>query len=858
MKKEETNDIVQYLVPTLGQLGIASLQCKIDVTTEKSGHQRGDIWISLLLQPNRAFEKNIVALIEAKHRNCNLGDMDWRDAMAQGKLKAEQQGLNFFVVSNCTSTHRFYNRFTDDELSLDDKAITSLQPIEVLQKIQTQVTAENSRVIHRSIPKYQPVSEAKFRRSLQELANIYRSCGLKNGNDRIDPTVGFVILKYIGEQEQDRATLEAVVKTWGDYGKGKGNFKADFSESKRDIFGGEYGDIYKDFKDLVTFPKELGNEHYKKIYEELNQYHLHGCNFDLFGVIYEEFASQTKKKEFGEFYTRRHITGVVARLLLRREITGQALKICDPACGTGGFLTEAFKALINNYTSSGKLNAGARKNIELNTFWGFDNDDKSVARTKLNMFLAGDGHTNIYHIRDSLVGWHSELGWQPGEFDYILANPPMGQYDGEAAIEDFQFTSESRFEQLFLEKIVLATKSGGEIAIVVPDGMLEAPSREGFRKKLLDHCNVFAIVSLTRFAFAPYTKEKTYVLFMQKKQKDEIGQKQKFPIWHFIVDYDGFANSDKRFRTKFHNDLPELEEKFDSALKLARHFTDDREYFETRRADFERAVNDQEKQDELVGKKCGYVEAELVNAGTFHNLLSEFYLRTIVAETIDEIELDSVISQSLGEIASAIQIQPDESEPKHEIPSSLQTINDMFDYAAGNHGLTEEIIYEQQPTSNDESVPIFSGSQDNQTPIGFIRSDGRNNKGDLIKYFQGPCLILTKDGSAGVLTHKGAGVRFTINHHACVLKLKPKWAAKLHLKWFAHQYQNKLLEVVTSKSDNRVFSIDWFDRLKFEIPDDYEEQARQWSKVETATTLQQKLFEIGRKIGAVATRPLGS
>jgi hypothetical protein len=68
-------------------------------------------------------------------------------------------------------------------------------------------------------------------------------------------------------------------------------------------------------------------------------------------------------------------------------------------------------------------------------------------------------------------------------------------------------------------------------------------------------------------AFAPYTKEKTYILFLQRKEKDKI---QTFPIWHFILDYDGFANSDKRFRTKYHDDLPELEEKFDGAMSLLR------------------------------------------------------------------------------------------------------------------------------------------------------------------------------------------------------------------------------------------------------------------------------------------------
>ena len=312
---------------------------------------------------------------------------------------------------------------------------------------------------------------------------------------------------------------------------------------------------YKDFKDLIGFPDKLKNKHFKKIYQELDNYHFHGANFDLFGAIYEEFASQTKKKEFGEFYTRRHITGVVSRLLLRNELNPRPLKICDCACGTGGFLTEAFKALEANYSEQGKLDENAKNSLKENVFWGYDNDAKSVARSKLNMFLVGDGHLHIYD-NDSLLDWNNDVGWEEKAFDYIMTNPPMGTYDGEADTTKFEFTNERRYELLFSEKVVKATRlSVGEIAIVLNDGALETPSRDNFRVRLLQTCKVTAIISLTSFAFAPYTKEKTYIVFMQKKQEDN-DEIQDAPIWHFIVDYDGFANSDKRYKTKWHNDLP--------------------------------------------------------------------------------------------------------------------------------------------------------------------------------------------------------------------------------------------------------------------------------------------------------------
>lgn len=649
MKKEETNDIIQFLIPIIEKLGITHQKCKINVTTEKTGKKRGDVWISRKEQKNKDFEKNIVALIEAKHRNCEIGDMAWRDAMKQGKEKARRHGLSYYIVSNCMTNIRFYNSYNDEEISLDGKILTRLQILQILEKIQTQVNLENSYVIHKASKETAPFSESKFRSSLKKLADIYRSCGLKKGDERIDPTVSFVVLKYIGEKESEHRKLQDKVKIWDDYGKERGDFVGDFAISVKNVFNSTTS-LYYDFKGLVKFPNKLKDEHYRQIYDEINKFHFHGCSFDVFGAIYEEFASQTKKKEFGEFYTRRHIAQIVARLLLRKEITGHGLKICDPACGSGGFLTEAYKTLKNNYSKNGKLNASTKKKLTEDTFWGLDNDPKSVARTKLNMFLVGDGHTHIYDIDDSLVGWNQKISWKEDEFDYILANPPMGSYDGAARIEDFKFTNEKRYELLFAEKMVDATKPGGEIAVVINDGALEAPSRENFRIRLLEYCNIYAIISLTKFAFAPYTKEKTYILFMQKKQKDEIGQKQDYPIWHFIVDYDGYANSDKRYKTKYHDDLGELEEKFDEAVNIARLYTSGRTRFDKDRSKYERPVNQREKDEGLTGMKYGYVCIENVNEENFYNLLSEFHLRPLVSKKESTIkEFDDQLKKLAGE-----------------------------------------------------------------------------------------------------------------------------------------------------------------------------------------------------------------
>lgn len=652
MKREEDNDIKDHLVPILKENGIIN-NYKFNTATAKTTPKRGDIWISSSNSKDRNFEKNIVGLIEVKHKNSTIDDTDWKEGIKHGKIKASLQGLNYYIVSNCKD-FRFYNVHDDSLLYLDNNLLTKMVNIEILNKINTQVSEGNSEVYHKKIIDYPEIQETEFRNTLNKLSNTYRSAGIQK-DERIDPTVSFVILKYISEKEVEERTLPDKIKLWDDLEEiidKDEDLKAEFDKIVNQMWGekSDYKDnAYKDFKDLIKFPDKLKNDNYVEIYNELSDYHFHGASFDLFGVIYEEFASANKKKEFGEFYTRRHITNSVSKLLLGSELNPRPLKICDPACGTGGFLTEGFKVLFSNYQNNNKITNSTQEILKSNVFYGFDNEEKSIARTKLNMFLAGDGHTNIHEIDDSLLSWDSKNGWCENSFDYIMTNPPMGTYKGSADITKFDFTNSKRYELLFLEKVIKATKTSGEIAIVMNDGTLESPSHENARIKLLECCNIKAIISLTKFAFAPYTKEKTYILFLQKKDSENL-EKQEFPIWNYIVDYDGYANSDKRYKTDRHNDILELEDLFFDAIKLSQKYMTDKSTFESEKIKFEREVNDKEKIDGFYGKKCGYIYPDEINKDNFHNLLSEFYLRPI---KINHISADEYLDE-LGSMQEAI------------------------------------------------------------------------------------------------------------------------------------------------------------------------------------------------------------
>lgn len=800
-KKEETNDIVQNLYEALSEVGIDKVYCKQDVTTQSSLLERGDIWISLTEYTKKNFEKDIICLIEAKHKKCVIGDAEWLDAMKQGKSKATKQGLPYYAVTNCKDLVRFYNASNDNEITIDGDVITKLQPVKILLKALAQINEDNSDILNKT--KIDRVTTEKdFQKSLYKLKEIYRACAIKNSEDKINTTVSFIILKYIAEMEQEDRNFIGPVKLWSDYGP---NFKSDINGFINDIVNPEYGTFYADFKGMIEISDRLTNSYYAKIHAELDKYHFHGCGFDIYGAIYEEFASKKEKKEFGEYYTRRHITKVISELLLRNELYPRDIKVCDPACGTGGFLTEAFKVLIDNYRSSGSLNDDTSKKLKTDVFYGYDNQPDSIQRTILNMFLAGDGHTHITD-KDSL----SDL--EEDTFDYVVANPPYGLYEGDVPINLFDFTNQRRFELLFVEKIIKATKHGGHMAIVVPDGALETPTNEEFRKKLLQHANINAIVSLTRFAFAPYTKEKTYVLFMQRKQREDIGKVQTTPIWHFILDNDGYANSDKRFYTPKHNDIPLLKQSFMEA--------------------------------EIEGKSK-FVPIADVNDSNFHNLLSEYHLRpiTIQSKTIGEFndsfdgltgKLNALITRA-NEIREAI--KNNHTIKSVDIVERDVPLSKALKLLPKNSGITEEFIYLNEAPEKPQ-IPIYTSSL---AVLGHLPEDITKD-GKPLAINEGASVIVFRKGKAGTMFYVD-DERYIACENAIPFQVSDEYEKKVLLKWFYFTYRKIFLNLVTSKADNATFNLEFLDRLFIDIPRP-EIQARVIEKYEMLEDLEKDIDEV--------------
>jgi type I restriction-modification system DNA methylase subunit len=563
-KKKEALATTWFITDILvRQLGISPRQIVNDTPFEKyTGSKRPDLLISEIEYDKKNdddFIANLVAYAEAKD-NCPVDSSDWNNAIEQGKQKAPKLNLPYYIVTNYEIT-KFYNAQTGGEMKLNGNPIREFQTIDIYRLIKNRLKKEPELGnIVTNVDSLVWISEAVFNRKLWDLAKIYRNIKFENNVQKIDFTIGFISLEYFEEKEEQQSKRNCANIYWSECAEGKTNCPAEkivanlaqyISRLQQESEFSEFSDLMEKVKIAIvgkqTEKPLVDKASTKEIYRIIDSMKpLHGCGFDLFGAVYEQFANSKEKKDFGEYFTRRHYTHILAKLLLKDEQyfnQDTKFQVLDFACGTGGFLTEGFKILYKNFSKTGTLTREAVKFLEKECFYGIDVRKENISRTKLNMFLVGDGHTNM--IDDNTL----ERNFGDKQWKYLITNPPYGA--GTIKAETAEISS-YRTEIAFLCKAIKLLKDGGKGCIILPDGILENPSLAKLRKELLEKCEVYAIISLPKFAFAPYTKEKTYAVYFVKKNKTNT-KIQNRPIWMYIIDNDGLANSDKRFPTKLRN-----------------------------------------------------------------------------------------------------------------------------------------------------------------------------------------------------------------------------------------------------------------------------------------------------------------
>ena len=273
---------------------------------------------------------------------------------------------------------------------------------------------------------------------------------------------------------------------------------------------------------------------------------------DIRGDVYEYLLSKISQSgRNGQFRTPRHIIRMMVELM---DPTAQEV-ICDPACGTSGFLVAAAEYLRETRRQEIFY---SRENLEHymdGMFHGFDMDRTMLRIGAMNMMTHGIENPDIQY-RDSL----SDQNTDREKYTLVLANPPFkGSLDADTVSADLlKLCKTKKTELLFLALFLRMLKVGGRCACIVPDGVLFGSSKahKDIRKALVEDNRLEAVISMPSGVFKPYAGVSTAVLVVTKTGHGGTAQ-----VWFYDMKADGFSLDDKRTPVS-ENDIPDIVARF--------------------------------------------------------------------------------------------------------------------------------------------------------------------------------------------------------------------------------------------------------------------------------------------------------
>ena len=422
------------------------------------------------------------------------------------------------------------------------------------------------------------MTDKEFKAIIDELWNTFWSSGISNPISVVEQMTYLIFFKMFDMQEQqkDRKAKHFKKERHGFF-EGRENLRWHNLIQETDpnkllktyrekVFPllGEINAAFKDSVCLISKPSLL----------DVAMHTINDMDFsdgsDRKGDIYEYMLSKLATSGTnGQFRTPRHIIDMMVRLI---KPTPQD-KICDPACGTGGFLCGAYHYILESNTSDDmkeispvlgdKLSDADRHNIDQNVFFGREFDPTMYKIGLMNMILHNIRPYNIKH-QDSL----SKDAQEEDKYTLVLANPPFTGSLDESDIDPHltAIVKTKKTELLFMAKFIKMLEIGGRAAVIIPTGVLSTDSKAHItlRQKLIEENQLEAVISMPSGVFKPYAGVATAVLVFTKGS-----QTQK--TWFYEMENDGFTLDDKRTPIE-ENDIPDIIAKYTNKEESSKSF----------------------------------------------------------------------------------------------------------------------------------------------------------------------------------------------------------------------------------------------------------------------------------------------
>lgn len=302
---------------------------------------------------------------------------------------------------------------------------------------------------------------------------------------------------------------------------------------------GDKNSAYSKYMDDAIFklPTPLLLSKVVDVLDDIYQIMAEVKDVDIRGDVYEYLLSKISQSgRNGQFRTPRHIIRMIVELMQPKPDD----IICDPACGTSGFLVTSGEYLKERHKDEIFFDRQKKEHYMNHMFYGFDMDRTMLRIGAMNMMTHGV-ESPFIEYRDSL----SDQNQDRDKYSLILANPPFkGSLDADTVSADLlKVCKTKKTELLFLAAFVRMLKIGGRCACIVPDGVLfgSSTAHKAIRKMLVEDNRLEAVISMPSGVFKPYAGVSTGILIFTK-----TGHGGTDNVWFYDMTADGLSLDDKR------------------------------------------------------------------------------------------------------------------------------------------------------------------------------------------------------------------------------------------------------------------------------------------------------------------------
>ncbi len=366
-----------------------------------------------------------------------------------------------------------------------------------------------------------------------------KDAGVDGDAQRINQLVWMFFLKIFDDRETEKEMLEDDYRSPIPEDLRWRNWAADAEGITGDSLADFINDLFKRLKSLTS--PDPRAQLVRHVFEEANNYMKSGTlmrqvvnkinevdfnrknDLHLFGDIYEQILRDLQSAgNAGEFYTPRAVTQFMVQMVDPK--LGE--KVLDPACGTGGFLTNTIEHVRSKYVHSVEDEQILQSSIR-----GVEKKQLPYFLGVTNLMLHGIDTPNQISHDNTLARPYRD--YQPEDrVDVIVTNPPFGGMEEDGIEKNFPKAYSTReTADLFLVLIIHLLREGGRGAIVLPDGTLFGEGiKTRIKEKLLTECNLHTIIRLPNGVFSPYTGIKTNLLFLAKGEPTK-------EVWYYEHPY---------------------------------------------------------------------------------------------------------------------------------------------------------------------------------------------------------------------------------------------------------------------------------------------------------------------------------